>query len=143
MTFVPVHDDERNDELIVVGAPRWPEASAWEALRPERIARGRRPRSGAPRAGQLSTRLGRDTLDQVIPTPIDSPVKVGVLHRTIEESVALVIEEFDHSGGSSWVKLLQHAFVVQASARSVRLREVRSQTPRESIVNAEPRTVRQ
>jgi len=35
-----------------VGAPRWPQASAWEAGRPQRGARGRPPRLDVSRTGQ-------------------------------------------------------------------------------------------
>jgi len=37
----------------VVGAPRWPSASAWVAGRPQRKARGRPPHLDWPRAGHL------------------------------------------------------------------------------------------
>ena len=41
----------RSTSASTLGAPRWPEASAWEAGRPQRAARGRPPCLVASRAG--------------------------------------------------------------------------------------------
>jgi len=49
---LPTSPASRSNRAVrVVGAPRWPEASAWEAGRPQREARGRPPIRDGTRAG--------------------------------------------------------------------------------------------
>lgn len=59
--------------------PRWPKVSAWEARRPQRGARGRRPlRDGLGAGHSGRSQFGTHTLRLFAPPPVERQMKVGL-----------------------------------------------------------------